>query len=221
MVIDSIPSAIGIAISPLPIIAILLMLMSKRAKSNSIAFAVGWIIVLIIISFVLLLMAEAGSVGSGKEANRTALYIQLGLGILLLFFAFKNWTKRPKPGQKPVMPKWLQSIDKLNPAGAFGLAIILGGVNPKNLTLAIAGILTIAEANISDSEVYSSVAVFVLIASTTMILPVLYYLVAQKQAAKLFLSMKGWLTRYNAIIMALLFLVLGIKIVITASGKLW
>lgn len=220
MIIDSIPAAIGIAVSPLPIIAILLMLMSKRAKSNSIMFLLGWVIIQIAISIIVLGLAERGDVGPGHEPTRIALYIQLGLGLLLLVLAAKNWSHRPKSQRTPAMPKWLQTVDTLKPGGAFGLAFILGGVNPKNLTLAIAGMLTIAEANASDTTTYTSVAVFIAIASASMLLPVMYYLIAQKQAARTFTRMKGWLARYNSIIMAILFFVLGLKIIVTATSKL-
>ena len=36
------------------------------------------------------------------------------------------------------MPKWMGGIDSLKPAKAFGLGVLLAGVNPKNLTLAAA-----------------------------------------------------------------------------------
>jgi len=39
----SVPMALGIALSPLPIAAIVMMLMTKRAKANAPSFLLGWI----------------------------------------------------------------------------------------------------------------------------------------------------------------------------------
>jgi hypothetical protein len=40
----SLPLAIGIAISPIPIIAVVLMLTTPRAKANGLAFLAGWLL---------------------------------------------------------------------------------------------------------------------------------------------------------------------------------
>jgi hypothetical protein len=40
----SLPLAIGIAISPIPIIAVVLMLTTPRAKTNGPAFLLGWLL---------------------------------------------------------------------------------------------------------------------------------------------------------------------------------
>ena len=40
---DILPTAIGVAISPVPIIAVILMLFSAKAKRNGLAFLLGWL----------------------------------------------------------------------------------------------------------------------------------------------------------------------------------
>jgi Sap, sulfolipid-1-addressing protein len=40
----SLPLAVGIALSPIPIIAVVLMLTSRRAKVNGPAFVLGWLV---------------------------------------------------------------------------------------------------------------------------------------------------------------------------------
>jgi hypothetical protein len=56
------------------------------------------------------------------------------------------------------------------------------------------------------------VAVFVLIASCTIIGPVLAYLVAAERAAPALTATKQWLTENNATVMTVLFAVLGAKV---------
>ena len=54
---DLLPSAIGVALSPVPIIAVILMLGTPRARSNGPAFAVGWVLGMVIVSVIVLLVA--------------------------------------------------------------------------------------------------------------------------------------------------------------------
>ena len=40
---DLLPTALGVAISPVPIIAVILMLLAPRAKAASVGFLLGWV----------------------------------------------------------------------------------------------------------------------------------------------------------------------------------
>ena len=39
---QSLPIAVGVLASPMPIVALVLMLVSRRARSNGLTFVVGW-----------------------------------------------------------------------------------------------------------------------------------------------------------------------------------
>jgi hypothetical protein len=65
----SLPLAVGIALSPIPIIAVVLMLSSRRAKVNGPAFVLGWLIGLGIVGVIVLSLAgPAGASQSGSPA---------------------------------------------------------------------------------------------------------------------------------------------------------
>jgi threonine/homoserine/homoserine lactone efflux protein len=57
------------------------------------------------------------------------------LGALLLLLAVSQWRKRPKAGQDPQLPKWMQAIGKITFPVAFGLGLLLSALNP-NLIMA-------------------------------------------------------------------------------------
>ena len=54
---DLLPSAVGVALSPIPIIAVILILATPKARSNGPAFALGWVLGLIVVSVIVLLVA--------------------------------------------------------------------------------------------------------------------------------------------------------------------
>ncbi|HSE29166.1 MAG TPA: GAP family protein [Candidatus Saccharimonadales bacterium] len=219
VIIDMLPSALGVVISPLPIAAMILILMSDRAKSNGTAFVAGWILVVFAVGFTGLNLI--GSNQDTTDHNKVALIVQLIAGILLLFLAGKNWVSRPKGTGEPKTPGWMSSLSKMRWFSAFGLAILLGGVNPKNLALILGGVGSIVEANLSATDGYVALTIFVVIASLSLAVPLLYIIFAGQSAKKLLSKLKVWLVRYNSVVMAVVLLLVGLKLTIKAIVKLY
>ena len=210
---EVLPAAIGVALSPFPIIAVILMLFSPKAKTNGPAFLIGWVLGLVVVTGLVVALTSPDDVsGDGDEPATWASLIQLLLGLGLLFLAYQNWQKRPKEGETVEMPKWMASIDKMTPLVALGLGALLSGVNPKNLLFDIAAGTAIAQADLSPSEALVPFLVFVLVASVSVAVPVVWYLLAQESASKTLDTWKTWLTANNALVMAILLLVLGVKL---------
>ena len=200
--------AVGVAISPVPIIATILMLFSNRAKSNSVAFLVGWIFGLVAVATVVLLAGVEGSDGTSDATG----WIKVVIGVVFLLLAVKQWRARPHDGDEPPMPAWMASIDEFTAIKSFGFGALLSGVNPKNLGLTIAAASSIGASGLTGSDEAAVVAVYVLIASCTLMVPVVGYLVAGDRMRPTLDSMKAWLLANNATVMAVLFLVLGAKV---------
>jgi hypothetical protein len=206
--------AIGVAISPVPIIAVILMLFSARARVNGPAFLVGWVLSLAVVSTVIYVVSHDGNVATSSTAADSVSWGKIVLGVALLALARRNWRKRPAAGEEPDMPKWLSTVESLSPVKAFGLAVVLAAVNPKNLILtagAAAGLAQVSGLSTSDAVV--SIAVFVVIASLTIAGPVLYSLFGGERARTTLDSAKAWLTTHNAAVMAVLFLVFGVDLI--------
>ena len=212
--------AIGVAISPVPIIAVILMLFGPKARTTGPAFAFGWVLALGVVGTVVLLVADTGDVSSEQGPSDAVFAIKLLVGLLFLVLAVRQWRSRPKEGEEPEMPGWMGAIDEFTPVRAFGLAVLLAGVNPKNLGLTLAAGSTIAQAGLADAEPGIVLAVFVALASLTVVLPVAYYFVAGESAERTLNSMKSWLIANNGTVMSVLFLILGVVLVGDGMGGL-
>ncbi len=114
------------------------------------------------------------------------------------------------------MPKWMAGIDGFTPGKSFGLALILAGPNPKNLLLSIGAGMALAALELTTSEAVVSMAVYVLIGSITILVPVVYYLVGGAAAKATLDSLKDWLAVNNTAVMAVLFLLFGVKLIADA-----
>lgn len=206
------PSAVGVALSPIPIIAIILMLATPRARSNGLAFAGGWVAGLVGVSVIVLLIAGDAS-DPNSDASTVVSWVKLALGLVFLLMAIKQWNARPHDGQPVEMPKWMRSIDGFTPVKSAGFGLVLSAVNPKNLALTLAAAASIAQADLSASNSAIAVTIFVLIGSLTVAGPVVFYLLAPTAAAKPLDAIKEFMSDHNAVIMFVVLLVLGAKLI--------
>jgi hypothetical protein len=205
--------AVGVAISPVPIIAVILMLFSPRARVNGTAFLVGWIVALAAVSTVVYVLAHDGNVATSTTAADSVSWGKIVLGAALVLLAMRNWRKRPAPGVEPAMPKWMGTIDRMSPPKAFGLAVVLAVVNPKNLLLTLGSATGLAQLGLSTADAIVATVVFVVIASLSIAVPVAYAVFGGAKAKATLESAKTWLTAHNAAVMAVLFLVFGVDLI--------
>jgi threonine/homoserine/homoserine lactone efflux protein len=210
---NTLPMAVGVAISPVPIIAIVLMLGTPRARSTGPAFAFGWLVGLAVVGVVVLLLASGNAAGDDGSPAAWTSALKLVFGCLFLLIAARTWRARPVPGQEAQMPKWMQAIDTFTPGKALGAGLLLSGINPKNLALTVAAATAIAQTEIPGGEQTIALAVFVLLGSLTILAPVAIYFAMGARATEILDGLKNWMAAHNAAIMTVLLLVLGAKLI--------
>ena len=217
---DILPSAIGVALSPVPIIAVILMLGTPKARSNGPAFAVGWIAGLVIVSVIVLLVA--GDADEADAGSSTAVDVV-------------------KLARRPVPPAGAEAVAVATEAGRRGrdaevdgghrlvharsspslLGAALSGLNPKNLALTLAAAASIAQAGLDGRDRRVAIAVFVVIGSLTVAGPVLAFLFASRQGRRRRSPpIKEFMSAHNAVIMMVVLLVLGAKLIGNGIGGL-
>jgi hypothetical protein len=90
--------------------------------------------------------------------------------------------------------------------------MLIATVNPKNLALTLAAATTIAASGLATGEQIGALAVFILLASLTVAAPVVADLVVGHKADDALSVTKTWLIAHNDAVMAVLFLVFGVKL---------
>jgi hypothetical protein len=216
----SLPLAIGVALSPVPIIAVVLMLTSRRARVNGPLFVLGWLAGLAVVGTIVLCVAgPAGASSSGSPATWVS-WVKVVLGLLLLLVAVRQFRARPTDGDQAGLPKWMAKIDDIKPLSACGLAALLAGVNPKNLLLAVGAAASIAQTGISGGQQAIAYLVFALVGTLGVGIPVGIYFALGPRADKPLNGLKDWMGAHNAVIMSVLCLVIGVKLIGDAIGGL-
>ena len=214
------PAAVGVAISPVPIIAVVLMLVSRRGRANGPAFVVGWVLGLAVLGGVLLAVANSAGASDGGEPKTWVGVVKILLGALLLLVALREWRGRPRGDAEPATPKWMGALDSFTPVKALGAGALLSSVNPKNTLLVAAGAAAIAGAGLSTGSEVVAYALFVVIATIGVAAPIVISIVLGDRSAEVLDDLKRWMAANNAVIMAVLLLVLGVKMVGDGIGAL-
>jgi len=210
---QSLPLAVGVALSPLPIIVVVLMLTSPQARANGPAFVLGWLIGLGVVGALVLALAGPGGASEQGQPAVWVSWLKVVLGLGLLLVAARQFRGRPHEGEEATLPRSMGAIDRFTPGKALGGGAVLAGANPKNLLLAVGAATAIAETGIGGGQQAIAYAVFAVIGSVGVGAPVLLYFAMGKRSAELLGRLKDWMSHNNAVIMAVLCLVIAMKLV--------
>ncbi|MFF7216127.1 GAP family protein [Streptomyces sp. NPDC008238] len=209
---DVLGLAAGVAVSPLPIVAIILILATPQGRLNGTLFAVGWLLGLAVLGAIML---AVGGPGGASTSHRPATWVgalKLALGVLLLLFAARQWRGRPRDPAQARLPAWMAAIDRFTPPKVLGLGLLLSAANAKNAPLTIAAGASISSSGIPVPQQIGALAVFVVIASLGVLAPLAVYLCMGERAKGILAGWRDQAARHNAAVMAVLFLVLGLKL---------
>lgn len=211
---ETLTYAATIAISPIPIIAVILMLRSAHPKPMGLGFLAGWFAGIVVATGLLTLLATnmpERDDSSGPQPSTGT--IRLILGALLLFLAIKQWRTRPRPGETPELPTWLQSIEAIKPRASVGFGFMLAALNPKNLVMAGAASVVFGHATLEPTQVVGTVAIFTVLAGLSVLIPVVLYLLAPVKVSGMLGRAMEWLTFNSSTIVMVVLLVLGIQLI--------
>ena len=217
---DVLPLALGVAISPIPIIAVILMLLSPKAHTNGPAFLIGWVAGLAAVGTAVTALYGTAGQGSGGGGSAAGSLIKVLVGFLLIGLSIRAFRNRPGPGQQPQLPGWMRAIDSITSLKALGIALLLSALNPKNLSLTVAAALTVAQEGLSAVGAVSVLALFVVLASLGIAVPVALYFLGGASAARALNDLRAWLNANNATVVAVLLLVIGVVLFGKGLGDL-
>lgn len=217
---DLAPAAVGVALSPIPIVAVVVVLSTARARTNGPAFALGWVVGLAVVTTVVVVVA--GGAGDPDSTSATGVkWLKVGIGVLFLVLAGRQWHTRPRPGEVPSVPSWMTHLDALPAPRALGLGLVASGANPKNLALSLAAGAAIAAADLGGGDAAIAVAVFVALGSVTVVGSVAFYFLAGRRAGPPLEALKRFMIDNNATIMMVILLLLGVMVLADGLSALW
>lgn len=206
--------AVVVAWSPVKIIPPLAMVFAAtRPRATSLAFLAGSIVALVAATVVFIGTPHLLD-GFGWTAHGDAAWLRVGLGLGFLALAVVVWTRR---GRTQQTPGWLAALARITPAAAALLAVLLTVLNPKVMVANAAAGLLIATAALGTAGTVVAVGVYTVLAGSTIIVPVLGYVLAADRVAEVIDSWRHKLARHQAVAATVLLAVIGGGMVATGA----
>ncbi|GAA1797926.1 GAP family protein [Agromyces neolithicus] len=213
------PIALAVAISSVPIMATVVILLSPKGKRTALPFLIGWVLGMAVVVTAFTLGAQAiPSPRSNRRPDTVIAAIEILVGVALVVLAVVEW-RRARRHPSDAMPKWLESVDKLGPWSAFGIAVALN-IRPKGLLLAIAAGLAIRAPELSVGESAIVIVIYTIIGASTVAVPVILALADPKGMQPRLLEMKDWITANQGTVTALIVFLIGVFIIGTGLAGL-
>jgi threonine/homoserine/homoserine lactone efflux protein len=204
---DVIPFGIGVALSPFPIIAVLLLLTAPVGVPGGGLFLLGRAVGFAALTAVFALLSEVVDAAAGSTFPAAVLRVLLGTA--LMAFAVRKFVGRPRSAEEAKLPGWMQSIADMNGAASLRLGVVLTVANPKEIAFAAGAGLTIGGAFLPVTQQVVLGGVFVLLACLSVGIPVVAVALAGERAMPALRAARAWLVRNNAVLMAVVLLVIG------------
>lgn len=205
-------SALGIALSPIPIVGILLILLGdSKGKVTSVSYILGWSLGNLSI-FLLAVASSSLAVQGTSEPHllKKVLFFLLGTGLILL--AINQFKKRPKVGVKVKTPEILDKMGHLTAKKALVMGAAFATLNPVNLLLAISAGASVGVMDITPVNYLILVILFVMLSSSSIIVPTIVYFREPIKMKPKLLSAKTWLIQNNSVILSMMLLFVGVNI---------
>lgn len=204
--------ALVIAVSPASVVPAILMLHTPRPLAAGWAFAAGWSFSLVVATGLFIRISGRFNDG-GNSPPHWLRPATLVLAVLLILTGLVTWMRR---GRSSRAPAWLRAVNSVTPWRALAAAPVLVSLNPKVLSACAAAGFTLAATEKASSSHWGGAIGFALLASVTVILPVLSYAVWRERMDGPLQRLKVGMERHNAAILAVILLVVGLMLLLQA-----
>lgn len=151
---------------------------------------------------------------SGAHGRRNGPLFAAGwiTGLAIVVLGVRKWWKRPRAGERTEPPRWMASLDGATAGRALLLGVLLSGANPKNLVLTTSATASVVEAGAHDVGLVAAVAVYVLIASCTVLGAVGIHLAGGERAASFLEGVRRFMVANSTVITVIVLLLLGASV---------
>lgn len=205
---ELIPLALVVALSPLSIIPGILVLHSPRPKPTGLAFLAGWVIGLAVLTSIFLTASNLAG-GIGKSPPSWASWLRIIIGVALIGFGIYRWVTRKKSEH---MPGWMTKMSTLTPGKAAVTGAVLTVANVKVLFISAAAGLAIGSSGLTQPSVWVVVIWYVVVASSTVAIPILGYAISGDSLDSALERLKAWMERQHASLVAVILVVIGLLV---------
>ena len=212
------PLAVAMALSSVPVMATIAILMSPRRARAALPFLVGSVLGLAVVVVVFAagasVIPEPGPIHS-ETVKGVGLIL---LGAALVVVAIVLW-RRDVEQESESTPKWMSALNSAGRWTAFGVALGLG-LRPKSLLVSAAVGLSLRGLSLSWGDSAIVLAVYLVIASSSIVVPIVLTLAAPERAEAPLRATRAWLIGHSRVITMVILLLVGVVVIGDGLGRL-
>ncbi len=210
MLLDLFLVGLVVTLEPIPLTAMILLLASERGLLKGLGFTLGWLFTLVVIVAVTVLITGGKPLAPQSAPSTAALAVKLACGVALVLIAARR-RARPARTEQRKQPRWMSSIDRINPLAAAGLGFLL-----QPWVLVAAGVATITQAQLSSGLEYVAVFAFCVWCTASYLLMVSYAAVRPAEVKSTLDGLLQWINTHTD--QAIVFLSLGLGLYLMAKS---
>ena len=214
-----VPLALAAALSSVPITATILILLSSRRNRSAVPFLIGWISGMVLVVVGAVLGAGALPTPTLKPAPLVIGTAEVVVGLGLVLYGLIAALRAVRNQRLSSSNRWLSAVSSFGPLSSFGLAFVLN-FRPKGLLIAVAAGLAITGASLLWADSVVLIAVYVVLAVSTVVVPIVITLVMPQRMEPRLLRIRDWLDRNGAVVTAVVMGVIGVVIALAGLIKL-
>jgi cadmium resistance protein CadD (predicted permease) len=206
--VELLPLALVITVSPLSIIPAVLVLHAPRARPCSLAYLAGWLLGLT--GLTALSIGISSMLGGLRNSPpHWASWLRIAVGLALIVLGVIRWLTRRGHDHAPA---WMRTLTTVTPARAGMTAAALTVLNPKVLFVCAAAGLAIGTDALGVMGTVASAALFVAVAGSSVAIPVLAYVAAGDRLDAPLERLKAWMEKHNAALVAAILVLIGLVV---------
>jgi hypothetical protein len=207
----SLPYAVAAALSPVPITAVTLILLMRRGIASSL-FAAGRVFSYAVLLTIVIVASELIRPGTDAAPSLIGVIARFAIGGAALGAGVWTWIRRSPADSSTAPSRWARAVDNITPARSAALGVVLSA-GPKNLVLLAGGGLVVAGARLSWAGEAAAGVVFLGIASSTVLVPVMLYYAVGARALNALGSLQAWMQTNSATISTVLLILAGVVLI--------
>jgi len=210
MILDLFLIGLVVTLEPIPLSAMILLLAAERGVMKGLGFTLGWLLTLVGIVALTVLVTGGKPLIPQSAPSTASLAIKLAIGVALVVIGYRR-RRKPASNEPKKQPRWMASIDRINPVAAAGLGFLL-----QPWVLVAAGVATITQAKLSSGWEYFGVFAFCLWCTASYFVLESYAVLRPEKVKTRLDAMLQWINTHTD--QAIVFLSLGLGLYLMAKS---
>jgi hypothetical protein len=206
------PIAVAVAVSSVPITMTILILLSPNRNRAALPFLVGWVVGVAAVIVLSTLFASTLPQQPRRGADPTIAVLWMVIGAaLILLGAITLRRGSQSESESTGLQGWLFRVDSFGVLVSFSVAVLLN-LRPKGLLLGMAAGLALHATSVDLDEALVLIAIYTLIATSTVVVPIVASLVAPRRVEPKLLAVRNWMSHNGRLLTSLIMFMIGVVI---------